>query len=76
MAYELWQPLFAGLFLFIAGGTQVFAPYQAARKAAMESGNEADVAEEWEIDVAQIAGGVTALVGLAILVRAGVRVTL
>ncbi|KPN32173.1 hypothetical protein SY89_02935 [Halolamina pelagica] len=46
------------------------APYQSARKAAMEDGNEDAVADEWEIDATQIIGGITALVGLAILVRA------
>jgi hypothetical protein len=70
MAYEAWQPLFAGLFLFLSGGVHVFSPYQAARKRAMEEGNEDDVADEWEIDFTQILGGITAIVGLAILVRA------
>ncbi|WP_049979484.1 hypothetical protein [Halolamina rubra] len=70
MAYEPWQALFAGTFLLLSGGIHVVAPYQAARKAAMEDGNEDAVADEWEIDATQIIGAVTALVGLAILVRA------
>jgi hypothetical protein len=70
MAYEAWQPLFAGLFLFLSGGIHAFVPYQAARKRAMEDGNEDDVADEWEIDATQIIGGITSFVGLAILVRA------
>ncbi|GAB7012264.1 hypothetical protein [Halolamina salina] len=68
MAYEPWQPLVAGLFLLLAGGIHVLAPYQAARKAAMEEGNEDEVADEWEIDATQIVGAITALVGLSILV--------
>lgn len=70
MAYEWWQPLVAGLFLLASGGVHALAPYQAARKAAMKEGNENDVADEWEIDATQIFGTITALVGLAILVRA------
>ena len=70
MAYGLLEALFAGLFLFLVGGIQLFAPYQAAHKAAMESGNEDDVADEWQIDATQIAGAIVALVGIAILVRA------
>ena len=70
MAYEAWQPLVAGLLLFLSGGIHAFAPYQAARKAALESDNEDEVADEWEIDATQIAGAITSLVGLAILVRA------
>ena len=70
MAYEWWQPLVAGLFLLTSGGIHVASPYQAARKAAMEEGNDNDVADEWEIDATQIFGAITALVGLAILLRA------
>jgi hypothetical protein len=70
MPFEAWRPLTAGLFLLLSGGVHVVAPYQAARKAAMEEGHEGDVADEWEIDATQIVGGATALVGLAILVRA------
>jgi hypothetical protein len=70
MAFEWWQPLVAGLFLLVSGSVHTLAPYQAARKAAMEEGNENDVADEWEIDATQIFGAITALVGLAILVRA------
>lgn len=70
MAYGPLESLTAGLFLLLAGGIHVVAPYQAARKAAMEEGNEDDVTDEWEIDATQIIGGITALVGLAILVRA------
>lgn len=68
MVYETWQPIFTGLFLLTAGGIQLYAPYQAARKAAMEEGNDDSVADEWEIDATQVLGGVTALVGLAILI--------
>lgn len=68
MAYETWQPLFTGLLLLTAGGIQVWAPYQAARKAAMEEGNEDSLADEWEIDATQVIGAITALVGVAILV--------
>lgn len=67
MVYEAWQPLFAGLFLLVSGGIHALAPYQAARKAAMEEGNDNDVTDEWEIDATQIVGAVTALVGVAIL---------
>jgi len=67
MAYESWQPLFAGLFLLLAGGIHMVAPYQAARKAAMKEGNEDSVADEWEVDATQIFGVTTALVGLSIL---------
>jgi len=70
MAFSLLEQLFAGLFLFAAGAIQLYAPYQAAKKAAMEEGNEEDVSDEWEIDAAQIAGAITGLVGLAIVVRA------
>ncbi|MFW5896343.1 MAG: hypothetical protein ACOCUA_03060 [archaeon] len=67
MAYEPWQPLVAGAILLAAGGVHAFAPYQAARKAAMEEGNENDVTDEWEIEATQIVGAVTAAVGLVIL---------
>ena len=70
MAYGPLESLAAGLFLLLAGGIHVVSPYQAARKAAMEEGNEDDVADEWEIDATQIIGGITAFVGVAILVRA------
>ena len=66
MAYEAWEPLVAGLFLLVAGGVHVLAPYQEARKAAMEE-EGVTVAAEWEISATQVIGAVTALVGLWIL---------